>query len=132
MVSGWRGPGVESCAYEAQIIGTTIHLQAGTPALERETLMALLADEDIQARLAERSGWVCEGGALVKKFELDDFMAVVNLVNAVAPRAEAADHHPDMFINYRRITFTLSTHSEGGVTEKDFALLDEIEQLAGA
>lgn len=94
--------------------------------------MALLADEDIQARLAERSGWSCEGDALVKKFELEDFMAVVNLVNAVAPEAEAADHHPDMFINYRRITFTLSTHSEGGVTEKDFALLDEIERLAGS
>lgn len=93
--------------------------------------MALLADDDIQARLAQRSGWSHDNGALVKKFELDDFMAVVNLVNAVAPRAEAADHHPDMFINYRRITFTLSTHSEGGVTEKDFALLDEIEQLAG-
>ena len=94
--------------------------------------MGLLADEDIQARLAERSGWACEGGALVKKFELADFMAVVNLVNAVAPAAEAADHHPDMYINYRRITFTLSTHSEGGVTEKDFALLDEIERLAAA
>ncbi|MCY3959882.1 MAG: 4a-hydroxytetrahydrobiopterin dehydratase [Chloroflexi bacterium] len=93
--------------------------------------MALLADEDIQASLAQRTGWSHDNGALVKKFELADFMAVVNLVNAVAPAAEAADHHPDMFINYRRITFTLSTHSEGGVTEKDFALLDEIEQLAG-
>ena len=92
--------------------------------------MAVLADEDIQARLAERSGWTCEGGTLVKKFELEDFMAVVGLVNAVAPKAEETDHHPDMFINYRRITFTLSTHSEGGVTEKDFALLDEIERLA--
>ena len=94
--------------------------------------MAVLADEDIQARLAERSGWACEGGALVKKFELEDFMAVVDLVNAVAPQAEAADHHPDMLINYRRITFTLSTHSEGGITEQDFALLDEIERLAGS
>ena len=94
--------------------------------------MAVLADEDIQARLAERSGWTCEGGALVKKFELEDFMAVVDLVNAVAPQAEAADHHPDMLINYRRITFTLSTHSEGGITEQDFALLDEIERLAGS
>jgi len=93
--------------------------------------MARLANDDIQTRLARRSGWIHDDGALVKKFELEDFMAVVNLVNAVAPQAEAADHHPDMFINYRRITFTLSTHSEGGVTEKDFALLDEIEQLAG-
>ena len=94
--------------------------------------MAVLTNEDIQARLADRSGWTCEGRALVKQFELDGFMDVVDLVNAVAPKAEAADHHPDMFINYRRITFTLSTHSEGGVTEKDFALLDEIERLAGA
>ncbi len=94
--------------------------------------MAVLTGEEIQARLLQRPGWAYEGGALVKQFELDDFMAVVALVNAVAPKAEAADHHPDMFINYRRITFTLATHSEGGVTGKDFALLDEIEALAGA
>ena len=131
-MGGSQGRGVESWAYEAQIIGTTRRLLAETPASDREILMGLLADEDIQTRLALRSGWACEGGALVKKFELADFMAVVNLVNAVAPAAEAADHHPDMYINYRRITFTLSTHSEGGVTEKDFALLDEIERLAAS
>ena len=67
---------------------------------------------------------------LVKRFELPSFMEVVGLVNDVAAAAEAADHHPDMLINYRRITFTLVTHEAGGVTERDFALLALIDSAA--
>ena len=86
-MGGSQGRGLESCPYEAQIIGTPGTWRAETPprparAPDKETLMAVLADADIQARLAERSGWTCEGGTLVKKFELEDFMAVVDLVNA--------------------------------------------------
>ncbi len=92
--------------------------------------MAVIADAEIAQRLLDHPGWVYQDGALVKKFELPGFMDVVRLVNDVAGPAEAADHHPDMFINYRRITFTLSTHDAGGVTEKDFALLEEIEKAA--
>lgn len=94
--------------------------------------MTLLADETIQSQLLQYPDWAYAGKALVKQFELDSFMDVVNLVNAVAQKAEIADHHPDMFINYRRITFTISTHDQGGVTEKDFALADDIERLIGS
>ena len=91
--------------------------------------MTLLDDETIQSQLLRYSGWAYQGKALVKQFELDSFMDVVKLVNSVAQKAETADHHPDMFINYRRITFTISTHDQGGVTEKDFVLVEDIERL---
>ena len=91
--------------------------------------MTLLGDETIQSQLLRYSGWAYQDKALVKQFELDSFMNVVKLVNAVAHKAETADHHPDMFINYRRITFTISTHDQGGVTEKDFVLVEDIERL---
>ncbi len=92
--------------------------------------MAVLADDEIRRRLATREGWEFAANTLIKKFELPGFMDVVALVNAVAGPAEAADHHPDIAINYRRITFSLATHDQGGVTEKDFALLDDIEKAA--
>ncbi len=92
--------------------------------------MAVLSETEIRNRIRNHPGWELRENALVKKFELEGFMDVVGLVNDVAGPAEAADHHPDMFINYRRITFTLSTHDQGGVTEKDFGLLAEIEAAA--
>ena len=91
--------------------------------------MTLLDDENIQSQLPRYPGWAYQDKSLVKQFELDSFMDVVNLVNAVAQKAEIADHHPDTFINYRRITFTISTHDQGGVTEKDFVLAKDIERL---
>ena len=90
--------------------------------------MTVYSETDIVDRLSGHVDWKYDNGALVKKFELTGFMDVVRLVNDVAGPAEAADHHPDMFINYRRITFTLVTHDAGGVTEKDFALQAEIEK----
>ncbi len=92
--------------------------------------MAVLSETEIRNRIRNHPGWELRENALVKKFELEGFMDVVGLVNDVAGPAEAADHHPDMFVNYRRITFTLSTHDQGGVTEKDFGLLAEIEAAA--
>lgn len=92
--------------------------------------MAVLSDAEIRNRISNHPGWEHKDNSLVKKFELGGFMDVVGMVNDVAGPSEAADHHPDMFINYRRITFTLATHDQGGVTEKDFALLAEIERSA--
>lgn len=92
--------------------------------------MAVIPDAEIVSRLHDHAGWAYTDGMLVKRFELPSFMEVVGLVNDVAAAAEAADHHPDMLINYRRITFTLVTHEAGGVTERDFALLALIDSAA--
>jgi len=65
-------------------------------------------------------GWTLEGDAIKKQYTFKDFLEAVAFVNRLAPVAERADHHPDILINYKRVTLTYSTHSEGGLTEKDF------------
>jgi 4a-hydroxytetrahydrobiopterin dehydratase len=67
------------------------------------------------------NGWTLDGDAIRKQFTFKDFPEAVNFVNRLVPGAEAADHHPDIEINYRRVTLKYSTHSEGGITAKDFA-----------
>ena len=66
------------------------------------------------------NGWAREGNAIRKQFTFSDFPAAVKFVDRLVPAAEAADHHPDITINYRRVTLSYSTHSEGGLTLKDF------------
>ena len=64
-------------------------------------------------------GWAFEGGAIRKQFTFAGFPEAVAFVARLVPDAESADHHPDIAINYRRVTLSWSTHSEGGVTMKD-------------
>jgi len=89
--------------------------------------MARSSPGEIAARLTPRVGWEFKDNTIVKRFRFKDFMTGIAFVNRVAGIAEAIDHHPDILINYTRITFSCTTHSEGGVTEKDFRLADNIE-----
>jgi 4a-hydroxytetrahydrobiopterin dehydratase len=82
--------------------------------------MAILSDEEVQRQLSALKGWTLEGRAIRKQYTFNDFPAAVAFVNRLVPEAEAADHHPDIIINYRRVTLLYSTHSEGGLTQKDF------------
>jgi 4a-hydroxytetrahydrobiopterin dehydratase len=82
--------------------------------------MPKLTTSDIQNRMKTLSGWTLEGDAIKKQFTFRDFPEAIAFVNRLAPKAEAADHHPDILVNYKRVTLTYSTHSEGGLTEKDF------------
>jgi len=90
--------------------------------------MAGLTDQQIQDGLKRLEGWAHKNNAISKLFRFKEFMDGIGFVNRVAELAERADHHPDIHINYTRVTFTCTTHSEGGVTEKDFKLAGEIEQ----
>jgi 4a-hydroxytetrahydrobiopterin dehydratase len=92
--------------------------------------MALLSDEEIDSRLAGLGGWRREGDAIVKEFKLDDFVGSVDFLNRVTPVAEEMNHHPDVSIAWNKVTVTLSTHSEGGLTENDFQLASRIDPLA--
>ncbi|HXE81478.1 MAG TPA: 4a-hydroxytetrahydrobiopterin dehydratase [Vicinamibacterales bacterium] len=83
--------------------------------------MALLSDADIEQGLADLPGWTREGGVIRKQFTFGSFPEAVAFVNSLVPEAEAADHHPDLTINYKRVTVEYSTHSEGGLTAKDLA-----------
>ena len=80
-----------------------------------------LSGAEAQRRLGDLNGWTFDGDAIRKQFTFGNFLEAIAFVNRLAPEAEAADHHPDILINYKRVTLTYSTHSEGGLTEKDFA-----------
>ena len=92
--------------------------------------MTALSDITIQRELATLPGWARRGSALTKTFTLPSFRAAIEMVRRVADAAEAAEHHPDVDIRYSKLTFTLTTHDEGGVTQKDVDLAREIERLA--
>jgi len=83
--------------------------------------MALLNDAQIASSLSMLPGWTREGDAIRKQFVFAGFPEAVSFVGRLVPGCEAADHHPDITINYKRVTLLFSTHSEHGLTTKDFA-----------
>jgi 4a-hydroxytetrahydrobiopterin dehydratase len=73
--------------------------------------------------------WSLSGNAIHKKFTFKSFMPAIAFVNKIAEAAEQSNHHPDITINYSVVGISLSTHSESGVTEKDFRLAEAIDKL---
>jgi 4a-hydroxytetrahydrobiopterin dehydratase len=94
--------------------------------------MATLSAADVEASLRELDGWTRDGNAIRKQFVFNGFPQAVEFVSRLVPGAEAADHHPDVLINYKRVTLTYSTHSEGGLTLKDFAGAKMAERVFAA
>lgn len=84
-------------------------------------------DGEITRALQAVPHWTREGDSITRSVEAPSFLAGIELVGVVARAAEAADHHPDIDIRWRTVRFTLSTHSEGGITAKDFALAGQID-----
>lgn len=80
-----------------------------------------LSQADVDERMKGLHGWTLMGDEIRKQYTFKDFPSAIAFVNRLAPEAEAADHHPDIEISYKRVTLTYSTHSEGGLTDKDFA-----------
>jgi 4a-hydroxytetrahydrobiopterin dehydratase len=94
----------------------------------RRPVAELLEEEEIEQRVDELGDWEHEADQLRKVFEFDDFATAIKFVNDVADLAERWDHHPDIDIRYNRVTLSLTTHSEGGLTARDFDMAGEIEQ----
>jgi len=92
--------------------------------------LSALSKAEIQAKLKGFAGWSHVGKSIQKKFTFKSFMPGIGFVNEIAEAAEKAGHHPDITINYNVVGISLSTHSEGGVTEKDFDLANQIDQIA--
>lgn len=90
-----------------------------------------LSENEIAARLRAWPGWQAQGDALVRQFTFPSFPDAVAFVARLAFDAEAADHHPDVLIRYRKVTITWSTHSEGGVTDRDFTGIEQANRAAG-
>jgi 4a-hydroxytetrahydrobiopterin dehydratase len=91
--------------------------------------MGVLAEQEIAERLAAVPHWARDGDSIVHAATLADFKAAMLYVGAVAYLAETANHHPDIAISWNKVTLTLSTHSAGGLTEKDFSMAEQISRL---
>ena len=78
---------------------------------------------------AVTDGWQEQDGALVRVFEFDSFPLAIDFVVRVAHAAERANHHPDIDIRYRRVTVRWTTHSEGGLTDRDREMAEQTANL---
>ena len=85
-----------------------------------------LTEDEIASRLADTPGWTRDGDAIRSERRFPTFMAGIEFVNRVAEAAESLDHHPDITVEYTRVTLRVSTHDAGGLTEKDFTLAKRI------
>jgi len=89
-----------------------------------------LSDIAIQRELGKLPGWSRRGDVITKTYQFPDFMTGIDFVVAIAKAADAADHHPDIDIRYTKIVCSLSTHSAGGITQKDLDMAAEVEAAA--
>lgn len=92
--------------------------------------MPVLNQNEINERLVKTKGWKFENNQIGKEFVLKDFKSALDFVNKAGALAESMDHHPDILMHsWNKVKITVSTHSEGGITEKDFKLAGKIEEI---
>jgi 4a-hydroxytetrahydrobiopterin dehydratase len=92
--------------------------------------MALLTVDEIAARLAELPDWDVRDAQLIRTYTLPSFAHAIVFIGAIGQLAEAANHHPDLrLFDYKHVTIELSTHSAGGLTQRDFDLARLIQAL---
>jgi len=89
----------------------------------------LLTTQDIKDWLKKLPEWELEKKHIERTFEFDDFSEAIEFVNGVAEISEEEDHHPETDIRYSKVKLSLSTHSEGGLTDLDFELAEKIDTL---
>jgi 4a-hydroxytetrahydrobiopterin dehydratase len=89
-----------------------------------------MAQDEVTVRLRDYPGWQAQGDALVRQYTFPSFPDAIIFVTRLAFYAEASDHHPDLLVRYRKVTVTWSTHSEGGVTERDFTGIEQADRVA--
>ena len=89
----------------------------------------MLTLHDIQLGMQNLKNWALDGNSILKEIEFKDFKEAMQFVNKVSEIAENKGHHPDIFIFYNKVRLILTTHSSGGLTEKDFELAEEIDKI---
>ena len=89
-----------------------------------------LSDPEVRNALNSLSGWQQNGKQIERVFQFPDFKAAMKFVNQIADAAEAANHHPDITINYNKVTLALISHDSGGVTQRDIKMAGWINQVA--
>ena len=91
--------------------------------------MSKFTEAEILARLPMAKGWERHGDMLVRSWQFPSFRRAIEFVNQVAALIEKANHHPDLIVRYRTVRIEMSTHDAGGLTERDFALIAEINEI---
>ncbi|HEY7736950.1 MAG TPA: 4a-hydroxytetrahydrobiopterin dehydratase [Candidatus Limnocylindrales bacterium] len=95
--------------------------------------MGTLSPAEVEQALGDLAGWAVDGDTIIRTVRRSDFRAAIALVDRIADAAEAANHHPDLCVRgYRTVEVRLTTHSEGGITERDLAMARTIEGLVGS
>ena len=93
-------------------------------------MSTVLSDTQIQQALQQLPGWRTKGNAIERVFPFAGFVQAMEFVNHIAEAAEAVNHHPDILINYNKVTLTLVSHDSGGVTQRDIKMAARINDLA--
>jgi 4a-hydroxytetrahydrobiopterin dehydratase len=93
-------------------------------------MSTVLTRPEIDAALRSLPGWASKGDTIERVFQFDDFAQAMEFVNKIARAAEAANHHPDILINYNKVTLTLVSHDSGGVTQRDVRMAGQINEAA--
>ncbi len=88
-----------------------------------------LNSKEIQDELAKVKAWRLDGKEMVKTFEFSGFLPAMGFVNQVALLVERQDHHPDLLLQYNKVTLRLSTHDAGGISERDFRFAKTVDAL---
>jgi 4a-hydroxytetrahydrobiopterin dehydratase len=97
----------------------------------KEFMMStVLSDAQIQQALQQLPGWKTNGNTIERVFQFANFVQAMEFVNHMAEAAEAVNHHPDILINYNKVTLTLVSHDSGGVTQRDIKMAARINELA--
>lgn len=111
------------------LLGNTDSLAKLVEARKTEGIMKF-TDAQIGEHLQRIPGWSRDGNQIVRELKFENFKSAMSFVNRVAEAAEAMDHHPDILIHgWNNVRLSLMTHSHGGLTEKDFTLAGQINQL---
>jgi len=92
--------------------------------------MGKLSEDDTTNRLQQLMGWVVDDGVLSKEFRFEDFTEAMKFMNSLVPLAEKLNHHPDWSNSYNKVLIKLTTHSEGGLTDKDFTFAEAADKAA--
>ncbi|AFZ47807.1 pterin-4-alpha-carbinolamine dehydratase [Cyanobacterium stanieri PCC 7202] len=89
----------------------------------------LLNQTEIQQKLNNLDQWAINGKNITRTFQFSDFVNAIDFVNKLVGPAESAGHHPDISISYNKVTISLTSHDQGGITQKDFDLAQEITNI---
>ena len=91
----------------------------------------ILSESEVELALRDLPGWIRAGNTIERVFHFENFVQAMKFVNQIADAAESANHHPDILINYNKVTLTLVSHDSGGVTQRDVRMAGKINEITG-